>query len=167
MSWLERLTGGFKKTADRLGENLSGLVKEAALDTATLDAPGVGALRLRLVGTRGRDESMTLRGDDGKGLDTWPQLQVAASANADSVEAVLGGSGRTAAALFAALKSGTLQAFDLPGTLTLEAAGYRMQPRLGAAIFMFIVVAILVIGIVGMALDLMFARLQKAVTYAD
>ena len=35
------------------------------LDTATLDAPGVGALRLRLVATRGRDESMTLRGDDG------------------------------------------------------------------------------------------------------
>jgi 2-methylfumaryl-CoA hydratase len=34
------------------------------LDTATLDAPGVGALRLRLVATRGRDESMTLRGDD-------------------------------------------------------------------------------------------------------
>ena len=37
MSWLERLTGGFKKTADRLGENLSGLVKEQALDAATLD----------------------------------------------------------------------------------------------------------------------------------
>src|SRR5918993_3765012 len=37
MSWLERLTGGFKKTADRLGENISGLVKEQALDTATLD----------------------------------------------------------------------------------------------------------------------------------
>ena len=37
MSWLERLTGGFKKTADRLGENLSGLVNEQALDTATLD----------------------------------------------------------------------------------------------------------------------------------
>lgn len=65
---------------------------------------------------------MRLRGDDGKGLDTWPQLQVAASANADSVEAVLGGSGRTATALFAALKSGTLQAFDLPGTLTLAAS---------------------------------------------
>lgn len=33
----------------------------------------------------------------------------------------------------------------LPGTLTLEAAGYRMQPRLGAAIFIFILVAIVVI----------------------
>jgi HemY protein len=36
---------------------------------------------------------------------------------------------------------------SLPGTLTLEAAGYRMQPRLGAAIFMVIVVAIVVIGL--------------------
>jgi HemY protein len=36
---------------------------------------------------------------------------------------------------------------SLPGTLTLEAAGYRMQPRLGAAIFMFIIVAIVVIGL--------------------
>ncbi len=35
----------------------------------------------------------------------------------------------------------------LPGTLTLEVAGYRMQPRLGTAIFIFIVVAILVIAL--------------------
>jgi 2-methylfumaryl-CoA hydratase len=39
------------------------------LDTAELDAPGVGALRLRLVATKGRDESMTLRGADGKHAD--------------------------------------------------------------------------------------------------
>ena len=39
------------------------------LDRAELDAPGVGALRLRLVATKGRDESMTLRGDDGKYAD--------------------------------------------------------------------------------------------------
>ena len=37
MSWLERLTGGFKKTADRLGDNLAGLTTRAALDTSTLD----------------------------------------------------------------------------------------------------------------------------------
>lgn len=48
------------------------------LDMSELDAPGVGALRLRLVATKGRDESMTLRGDDGKyapgvllDLDYW------------------------------------------------------------------------------------------------
>ena len=39
------------------------------LDTARMDAPGVGALRLRLVATRGRDEPMTLRGEDGKYAD--------------------------------------------------------------------------------------------------
>ncbi len=48
------------------------------LDMAETSAPGVGALRLRLVATKGRDESMTLRGDDGKyapgvllDLDIW------------------------------------------------------------------------------------------------
>lgn len=48
------------------------------LDKADTAAPGVGALRLRLVATKGRDESMTLRGDDGKyapgvllDLDCW------------------------------------------------------------------------------------------------
>ena len=39
------------------------------LDVAELDAPGVGALRLRLVATKGRDASMTLRGPDGAYAD--------------------------------------------------------------------------------------------------
>nr|WP_314256597.1 heme biosynthesis HemY N-terminal domain-containing protein [uncultured Devosia sp.] len=34
---------------------------------------------------------------------------------------------------------------SLPGTLTLEVVNYRMQPRLGAAIFMFLLIAIVVI----------------------
>ncbi|MCJ7422271.1 signal recognition particle-docking protein FtsY [Sphingomicrobium astaxanthinifaciens] len=37
MSWLERLTGGFRKTADRVGENLQGLASQQKLDAATLD----------------------------------------------------------------------------------------------------------------------------------
>ncbi|KRC64533.1 dehydratase [Aeromicrobium sp. Root236] len=48
------------------------------LDKADTAAPGVGALRLRLVATKGRDESMTLRGEDQKyapgvllDLDVW------------------------------------------------------------------------------------------------
>lgn len=48
------------------------------LDKVENIAPGVGGLRLRLVATQGRDESMTLRGDDGKyapgvllDLDYW------------------------------------------------------------------------------------------------
>lgn len=48
------------------------------LDKSETLAPGVGALRLRLVATKGRNESMTLRGEDGKyapgvllDLDYW------------------------------------------------------------------------------------------------
>lgn len=48
------------------------------LDKAETSRPGVGALRLRLVATKNRDESMTLRGADGKyapgvllDLDIW------------------------------------------------------------------------------------------------
>ena len=37
MSWLDRLTAGFKKTADKVGENIAGIVHAQALDTATLD----------------------------------------------------------------------------------------------------------------------------------
>jgi fused signal recognition particle receptor len=35
--WLDRLRGGFKKTSDRLGDNLSGLFTKSALDAQTLD----------------------------------------------------------------------------------------------------------------------------------
>lgn len=35
--WLDRLRGGFRKTSDRLGDNLAGLFTKAALDSATLD----------------------------------------------------------------------------------------------------------------------------------
>ena len=37
-TWSERLLGGFKKTSDRLGENLSGIVGKTRLDDAQLDA---------------------------------------------------------------------------------------------------------------------------------
>src|SRR5687767_12386619 len=37
MSWLDRLREGFTKTADKVADNLTGLVSQQALDTATLD----------------------------------------------------------------------------------------------------------------------------------
>ncbi len=53
------------------------------LDKAETAAPGVGALRLRLVATKGHDESMQLRGEDGKylphvlvDLDLWVLIPV-------------------------------------------------------------------------------------------
>jgi fused signal recognition particle receptor len=36
-AWHERLLGGFRRTSDKLGENLSGLFGKAALDAETLD----------------------------------------------------------------------------------------------------------------------------------
>jgi fused signal recognition particle receptor len=35
--WLERLTAGFRKTSDRLGDNLTGLFTKAQLDERVLD----------------------------------------------------------------------------------------------------------------------------------
>ncbi|NYI79199.1 MaoC family dehydratase [Nocardioides panzhihuensis] len=56
----------------------SEVLDRTVLDSGETDAAGVGALRLRLVATKGRDESMTLRGEDGKyapgvllDLDYW------------------------------------------------------------------------------------------------
>jgi fused signal recognition particle receptor len=37
-TWLERMRSGFRKTSDRLGDNLTGLFTKASLDPATLDA---------------------------------------------------------------------------------------------------------------------------------
>ena len=37
MSWLDRLRGGFSKTAEKVADNLTGLTSRAALDTSTLD----------------------------------------------------------------------------------------------------------------------------------
>ena len=37
MSWLDRLRGGFAKTAEKVADNLTGLTSKAALDTSTLD----------------------------------------------------------------------------------------------------------------------------------
>jgi fused signal recognition particle receptor len=37
VAWLEKLTSGLKKTADRLSDNFAGLVSGQALDSATLD----------------------------------------------------------------------------------------------------------------------------------
>ncbi|WP_174273188.1 signal recognition particle-docking protein FtsY [Sphingomonas bacterium] len=36
--WTERLSGGFRRTSDKLGENLAGLFGKAALDAETLEA---------------------------------------------------------------------------------------------------------------------------------
>ncbi len=62
---------------------------------------------------------MRLRGEDGKGIDTWPKLRVTATVSAASADAVLSAGGRTAKQLFQDLRDVKLRAFDLPGTLRL------------------------------------------------
>lgn len=64
---------------------------------------------------------MRLRGSDGMGVDTWPQLKVAASVSAASADALLSANGRTAKGLFQELRDGKLRAFDLPGKVKLAA----------------------------------------------
>ena len=39
-SWYERMRLGFRKTSDRLGDNLSGLLTKSALDAVMLDEIG-------------------------------------------------------------------------------------------------------------------------------
>ncbi|HYD38591.1 MAG TPA: signal recognition particle-docking protein FtsY [Allosphingosinicella sp.] len=63
-NWIDRLQAGFRKTSDRLGDNLTGLFTKAALDDATLDeieealiasdlGPSTAArIRARLAGER-------------------------------------------------------------------------------------------------------------------
>jgi len=70
---------------------------------------------------------MRLRDADGRGIDTFPQLQAVASVSAAAADAIFAGSGRTAAQLFAAAKDGRLKGFALPGTLVL-AGRTRIQP---------------------------------------
>ena len=65
--------------------------------------------------------SMRLRGPDGKGLDTFPQLRVSANVSAASAAALLSVGGHDAAKLFQDVRDGKLRAFELPGTIRLSA----------------------------------------------
>ncbi|MDR0184484.1 M28 family metallopeptidase [Lysobacter arvi] len=62
---------------------------------------------------------MRLRGADGTGIDTWPQLRVSATVSAAHADALLGVGVHRASQLFQDLRDGKLRAFDLPGTLRL------------------------------------------------
>src|SRR5690606_22989179 len=63
--------------------------------------------------------AVVLRGDDGKGIDTFPQLRVVASVSAAAADLVFADGAQTAAQLFDAAEAGTLEGFALPGTITL------------------------------------------------
>ena len=64
---------------------------------------------------------MRLRGGDGKGVDTFPQLRVVANVPAAAADLVFDGSGKLSAELFQAAQDGTLKGFALPAELMLRA----------------------------------------------
>ncbi|MEO7257970.1 MAG: M28 family metallopeptidase [Luteimonas sp.] len=70
---------------------------------------------------------MWLRDAEGRGIDSWPQLQAAASVSAAAADALFAGSGRNAAQLFKAAQDGTLRGFALSGTIAL-AGRTRIEP---------------------------------------
>lgn len=70
---------------------------------------------------------MRLRGEDGKGIDTFPQLRGVASVNVTAADLIFADGPQPAAALFKAAQDGTLKGFDLPGTLSL-AGRTRIEP---------------------------------------
>lgn len=71
--------------------------------------------------------SMRLRGDDGKGIDTFPQLRVVAQVSAAAADLVFADGPLTAAQLSDAARDGKLRGFALPGTIAL-AARSRIEP---------------------------------------
>ena len=70
---------------------------------------------------------MRLRGTDGKGLNTFPELRGVANVSASAADLIFADGPQTAAALFQAAQDGTLKGFALPGTLAL-AARTKIEP---------------------------------------
>ena len=70
---------------------------------------------------------MRLRGADGSGIDTFPQLKVVASVPATAADLLFDGSGKLSNELFAQARAGTLKGFALPTRFAL-AARTRIEP---------------------------------------
>lgn len=70
---------------------------------------------------------MRLRGEDGKGLGTFPQLQGVAYVSAAAADLIFADGPQPAAELFRAAEKGELKGFALPGTLAL-AGRTRIEP---------------------------------------
>ncbi|MGY1531520.1 M28 family peptidase [Luteimonas sp. A649] len=71
--------------------------------------------------------TMRLRGPDGRGIDTWPELQVVARVSAAAADTLFAGGERSAAQLADQARSGTLRGFDMPVRLSL-AVNTHVEP---------------------------------------
>ena len=67
---------------------------------------------------------LRLRGADGHGIDSFPQLRVVARVSAAAADLLFDGSGHTAAELAVAAQAGRLHGFALPVTLSLAQRTY-------------------------------------------
>ena len=71
--------------------------------------------------------TMRLRDAEGRGIDTWPELQVVARVSAAAADTLFAGGERSAAQLATASRAGGLRGFDLPVRLSL-AVRTRVEP---------------------------------------
>ena len=62
---------------------------------------------------------MRLRGEDGRGIATFPELRATANVGAAAADLIFADGPQTAAELFAAAREGKLKSFALPGTIAL------------------------------------------------
>lgn len=101
-------------------EKLAALADRGAVGAVTLSDP---VREERAPWARGSRNWLTpgmrLLDGEGRPIDTFPQLQVAASASLPLTRELLAAGPREVETLFEELEAGTLTSFDLPGTLTL------------------------------------------------
>lgn len=109
-------------------EKLQTLAERGAVGAVFVNTPGDEA---RTPWARSAENwqraGMRLRGADGKGLNTFPELRGVANVSASAADLIFADGPQTAAALFQAAQDGTLKGFALPGTLAL-AARTKIEP---------------------------------------
>ncbi len=88
-SWHDRLFGGFRRTSEKLGDNLTGLFTKAALDRDTLDAIEEGLIASDLGPATAARIRSRLEGERfEKGLDETAVLEIVAAEIAKILEPV-------------------------------------------------------------------------------
>ena len=109
-------------------EKLRVLAERGAVGAVFVNTPEDEA---RAPWSRGADNwqrsGMRLRGADGKGMHTFPELLASANVSTAAADLIFADGPQTAAALFQAAQAGTLKGFALPGTLAL-AARTKIEP---------------------------------------
>ena len=103
-----------------LSEKLRGVAERGAVGVVIV---GTAADEVRMPWARSAEgwnrPTMCLRDAEGRGIDTWPQLQVVARVSAAAADTLFAGGERSAAQLADQARTGTLRGFDMPVQLSL------------------------------------------------